>query len=397
VTSSVRVLKFGGTSVGRSPERLAAVAARVAAVRAGGADAVVVVSARGHTTDELIRDAHIASSRPDPRELDQLIATGEAASAALLAIALGDRGVPATSLLGGQAGIAVDGRHLDGRIAGIDTARLREVLRRGHVAVVAGFQGVDRAGDVTTLGRGGSDTTASALAVAIGAPTCEIYTDVTGVYTADPRVVPTARLLPRIGNGPMTELAAAGAQVLHPTSVILAGRHGVDIHVRSAFTDEPGTLVVAGRSDRPFGGALAVTYTANIARFVASRPVLGLLARLVAAGVAFDLTTPVGDRPGWGFTVATPEIDRVRRVLAGVDLAVDATVATLSLIGAGPAAPMLQVLRAAGIEPHATSTTPLRCSATIARTEIHRAVRLVHDALCLVASPARRTDEPAYA
>ena len=415
------MLKFGGTSVGTDPTRLAEVAARVAAVHAEGVATVVVVSARGGTTDELIRQAYETSSAPDHRELDQLLATGETAAAALLAIALHDRGVPAMSLLGGQAGIGVDGAHLDGRIAHLDTSRLRDITHRGRVAVVAGFQGLNRQADVTTLGRGGSDITASALAVALGAGTCEIYTDVAGVYTADPRVVPTARLITRIGNDSMTELASAGAQVLHPRSVLLAGRHGVDIHVRSAFSSEPGTLVVATAATDESRATAAVAYDADVARVIVPPAAThgprraDVLGALAAQGVAIDIVAPLGGREppeggthgtaGWEFTVAAREVDRAVRILASHDVggAVDGTVARISVVDAVPAdreavtSRLLDVLAAAGIEPHGVSVSPLRCSATVPRTAVHQAVRVLHDEFCVGGRQHERAAQPTYA
>ena len=391
----VRVLKFGGTSVGTTGERLRAVAARVAAIRAGH-PVVVVVSARGATTDELVAQAHATAAAPPARELDQLLATGEVVSAALLAIALHDLGVPAVSLTGGQAGIAAHGQHGDGRVATIDCARVREVLGRGQVAVVAGFQGVTDTGDVVTLGRGGSDTTAVALAAALGAATCEIYTDVDGVHTADPRVVADTRLLPTVSGEVMAELAHAGARVLHPRSVELASRAGVGVHVRSAFTDRRGTLVVPRSVPRSGGDVVedaqpvvGIAHDTDVAHVVIPPGALAhrataLFTALSGASVGVDLVTAAGD--GWSFAVARRGVPAVREVLArlGCRAEVREPVAVLSLVGPGlPGRPetiarVLAVLDQAGVEPCSLATSQTRIAVTVAAGDCDRALGLLH-------------------
>src|SRR5919202_5848815 len=223
------VQKYGGTSVGDA-SRIRRVAERVVASRLAGNDVVVVVSAMGDTTDDLIALARRVSPDPPPREMDMLLTAGERISMSLLAMAIADLGVTAKSFTGSQAGIITDTLHGKARILDVRAGRISEALSQGHVVIVAGFQGVSTDHDVTTLGRGGSDTTAVALAAALRATTCEIYTDVDGVYSADPRIAPDARLLARIGSGVMSEMAFAGARVLHPRSVELAGRAGVSIH-----------------------------------------------------------------------------------------------------------------------------------------------------------------------
>lgn len=250
----VVVQKYGGTSVADST-RIKAVADRVVQTRAAGNDLVVVVSAMGQTTNTLLDLAAEISTAPHPREMDMLLTAGERISMALLAMALNDRGVPAVSYTGSQAGILTDSAHGGARITRITGERVRESLDAGKVVIVAGFQGVDPASkEVTTLGRGGSDTTAVALAGTLGAEACEILTDVTGIFTADPRVVESARLLADVDYDQMLALAEAGAGVLMPHSVEFARDHGVPVHVRSSFTDEEGTWLRPDVPIRPFVG-----------------------------------------------------------------------------------------------------------------------------------------------
>ena len=248
------VMKFGGTSVG-SVERIAAVADRVVHAREAGNDVIVVVSAMGHTTDELLAMAARITEVPDPRELDMLLTAGERISMSLLGIALNARGCRAASYTGSQAGIITDTQHGAAKITEIRPRRIIEALEAGSVVILAGFQGLSSDYEITTLGRGGSDLTAVAMAGAVGAEVCEIYTDVDGVFTADPRIVPGARKVDVIGFDEMLELAAAGAKVLQPRSVEMARRHGVPIHVRSTFTDAPGTWV-RDRSEDEMEGVL---------------------------------------------------------------------------------------------------------------------------------------------
>ncbi|MGW7343287.1 aspartate kinase [Streptomyces sp. NPDC054854] len=395
---TIRVLKFGGTSMGTTPARMRAVAERIARIHAAGHPVVVVVSARGSTTDELVADARSTSTAPAAREMDQLLATGEVASAALLAIALHGMDVPATSLTGAQAGIAAFGHHGDGRISDIECTRLRDVIGGGTVAVVAGFQAVDAAGNVVTLGRGGSDTTAVALAAALGATTCEIYTDVEGVYNADPRIAPDARMLRTVGSGVMAEMAYSGARVLHPRSVELAARAGVSIHVRSAFSDAPGTTVVPDETGgevlenaQPITG---IAHDTDVARVVIhpgslAHRGLELFAALAEASVAVDLVARVGDRDigyGWDFTIARTHVEALREVLARLECSADIheRVAKVSLVGAGllsqprTTGRMLAALGEAGIEAYSVSTSQVRTSFTLAKAHCGRAVDLLH-------------------
>ena len=240
---AIVVQKYGGSSV-RSVERIRAVAERVVAAKRAGNEVVVVVSAMGDTTDDLLAMAHEITPLPNPRELDMLLTAGERIAMSLLGIAINALGFAASSYTGSQAGIITDTSHGKARIIDIRPGRILGALDRGDVVIVAGFQGVSTAYDVTTLGRGGSDTTAVALAAAVRADVCEIYTDVDGVYTADPRVVLDARKIHAISYEEMLELAASGAKVLQVRSVEYARRHGVKVHVRSSFSDEPGTWVV---------------------------------------------------------------------------------------------------------------------------------------------------------
>jgi aspartate kinase len=240
---SVLVHKYGGTSVD-GPERIRAVARRVAAARAAGNDMLVVVSAMGQTTDELLRLARAVSPSPSRRELDMLLTTGERVSMALLAMALGDLGVPAISFTGSQSGILTDGGHGAARIVAVRPERLRRELEQGKVVIVAGFQGVDpETKEITTLGRGGSDTTAVALAASFGRARCETYTDVAGVFSADPRAVPGARVIPKLDYRVCSTLAHLGGRVLHARCVDLAAREGVPLAVRSSFDESPGTEI----------------------------------------------------------------------------------------------------------------------------------------------------------
>src|SRR5262245_45703671 len=236
------IQKYGGTSVA-DPDRIRAVADHVVRTRRAGDDVVVVVSAMGKSTDNLVRLANDVSSRPGGREMDMLLTAGERISMALLSMAVEDMGVPAMSFTGSQAGILTDTEHEKAKIIEIRADRIREALAAGKGAIVAGFQGVRTTRDITTLGRGGSDTTAVALAVSLDGDVCEIYTDVEGVYTADPRIVPEARKLARVSFDEMLEMAATGGRVLALRSVEFARNHSVKVHVRSSFTWAPGTWV----------------------------------------------------------------------------------------------------------------------------------------------------------
>jgi len=248
-----RVLKFGGTSV-ETPAHILAVARRILAYRKAGDPIVVVVSAMGQTTDELIRLAHRVSRTPSRRELDMLVTSGERITMTLLAMCLESMGCPAISFTGSQSGIVTDTRHSNAQITSMKSFRIREELERGRVVIVAGFQGVSALKEVTTLGRGGSDTTAVALAVHLGAPVCEIFTDVPGVLTADPRIVPSARPLPGIGYGEMIAFSHLGGRVLFHRAVLLARKYGIPVEVRSSITEERGTRIHSETGAGPGAG-----------------------------------------------------------------------------------------------------------------------------------------------
>ncbi|MFF3350332.1 aspartate kinase [Streptomyces sp. NPDC002779] len=413
--SAIRVLKFGGTSVGTTPQQIRAVARRVAGVRRAGYPVVVVVSARGSTTDELVADAHGLVRNPSAREMDQLLATGEIEAAALLALALNDMGVPAHSLSGAQAGFVASGPHRDGRIADVEGSRIRAALDDGTVVVVAGFQAIGPSGDVVTLGRGGSDTTAVALAAAVGAATCEIYTDVDGVYNADPRIVPDARLLTRIGSGVMAELAFSGARVLHPRAIELASRNDVSIHVRSTFTEKPGTTVIPDsiggtmfESDQPVAG---ISHDFDTAHVVirsndGTRHDAELFSSLAEASVAVDALVRTGSHDsghGWEFTVARENVGALRNVLTQLGYGADIhePVAKVSLVGAGllnhpeTTGRLLTVLGEAGIEPYSVSISQTRTSVTLTKAQGQKAVGLLHHEFGL--DRAEEMAEPASA
>src|SRR5688572_28152553 len=259
------VMKFGGTSVADA-ERIKRAAGRIVAQKEAGNGVVAVLSARGKTTDELVAMAQEVSERPHPREMDMLLSTGERVSCALAAMVINDLGHEAISLTGSQAGIVTDTSHTKARILDVRADRIRAALDEGKVVLVAGFQGVSTAADVTTLGRGGSDTTAVALAAALGADVCEIYTDVRGVYSADPQIVPNAKKLSVLSFDEMLEMSASGAGVLQLRSVEYARNHGVRIHCRSSFDDGPGTLVVSEEETVEQPLITAVTHSTGEAR-----------------------------------------------------------------------------------------------------------------------------------
>ena len=402
------VQKFGGTSVA-DPDRIRAVAEHVVATRRRGDDVVVVVSAMGKTTDDLVRLAHEVSAAPADREMDMLLTAGERISMALLCMAIIELGEPAVSFTGSQAGILTDTTHTKAKILDVRADRLREALAAGSVAVVAGFQGVSTASDVTTLGRGGSDTTAVALAAALEASACEIYTDVTGVFTADPRVVPEARRLPRVSFDEMLEMSATGGRVLALRSVEFARNHGVRVHVRSSFTWEPGTWVVPdeeleveGMEQAIISGVTHDTSEAKvtIAR-VPDRP--GVAARLFRAladdAVNVDMIVQNVSTEGHtdiSFTVPHADLARTLKVveaqLGGIGAAGithDADVGRVSIVGAGMksnpgvAATMFETLAAEGINIEMISTSTIRVSCVVAEADVQRAVVALHRAFDL--------------
>ncbi|MDP9184396.1 MAG: aspartate kinase [Actinomycetota bacterium] len=394
------VMKFGGTSVG-SVQLLRAVADRVVHTREAGNDVIVVVSAMGHTTDELLAMAADITDLPDARELDMLLTAGERISMSLLGIALNARGCRAASYTGSQAGIITDTRHGAAKITEIRPKRVIEALEGGNVVILAGFQGLSSDFEITTLGRGGSDLTAVAMAGAVGASVCEIYTDVDGVFTADPRLVEGAGKVDVIGYDEMAELAAAGAKVLQSRSVEMARRHGVQIHVRSAFGDEPGTWV-RDRSESEMEGVLisGVALDTDEAKVtiddVPDRP--GVAARIfkaiAAEGINVDMIVQnVSHEAKTDMSFTAPRVD-LQRLQGALDaltaeigaarFTVDDDIAKVSLVGAGMkshpgvAADMFDALATEGINIEMISTSPIRVSCVIRRADAGRAVQVVH-------------------
>ncbi len=395
------VQKFGGTSLGDA-ERIRAVADHVARTRRAGSDVVVVVSAMGRTTDDLIRLAGEVSSVQPPREYDMLVSSGERISMSLLCMALSDLGVEAASFTGSQAGIVTDTEHTRARILEIRCDRLTEALAAGLVPVVAGFQGVSVDRDVTTLGRGGSDTTAVALAAVLGAGTCEIYTDVTGVFSADPRVVPDAHRLSRISFEEMLEIAATGGRVLQLRSVEFARNHHVPLHVRSSFTWEPGTWVVEEDESMEQAVVTAVTHDTSEAKVtvtgVPDRP--GIAARLFRPladrSINVDMivqNTSVHGTTDISFTVPKLDLEAAVEVTSAISAELGATgvtsdddVARVSLVGAGMkshagvTATTFETLAAEGINIDMISTSTIRISCIVRTEAAEQAVRALHRA-----------------
>jgi aspartate kinase len=399
---SIIVQKYGGTSVG-TPERIQAVAERIVRTREAGHDVVVVVSAMGDTTDELLRMAYQIAPRPEPRELDMLLTAGERIAMSLLAIAVCARGCRAASYTGSQAGIITDTHHGAAKIVEIRPGRIVESLQNGNVVIVAGFQGLSTTYDITTLGRGGSDTTAVALAAALEAEVCEIYTDVDGVFTADPRVIPEARKIDRITYEEMLELAAAGAKVLQSRSVEYARRHGVPVHVRSSFHDGEGTWVVREEDmevgmEAPLISGVALDDTEAKITFdeVPDRP--GIAAKLFRAvanqGVSVDMIVQNVSHEGktdMSFTVPREDVPKIAAALddiahevGAVRFSVDEDIAKVSLVGAGMkshpgvAADMFEAIAAEGINIEMISTSPIRVSCVVRAADGERAARAIH-------------------
>jgi aspartate kinase len=396
------VQKYGGTSVG-SPERIRAVARRVAATRAAGNDVIVVVSAMAGETNRLLALAGEVSPHPDAREADVLVATGEQVSVALLAMALMDLSVPSRSLLGHQIRISTDNVFGRARIKSIETTNLLQVVTDGAVAVVAGFQGVDEESNITTLGRGGSDTSAVAVAAAVKADVCEIYTDVDGVYTTDPRICPKARKLERISYDEMLELASLGAKVLQIRSVEFAKRYDVPVHVRSSFNDEPGTWVVpedASMEDVLVSGVACDLNEAKITvQRVPDRPGLAmkLFSPMARAHIVVDMIIQNASEEGFTdvtFTVPRADHPKALSIVQGVaaeigarGVASDTSIAKVSVVGlgmrshAGVAARLFEVLASEGINIQMISTSEIKVSVVIGAKYAELAVRVLHQAL----------------
>ncbi len=401
--SEITVMKFGGTSVA-DPEHILAAARRIVAAREQGKGVVAVLSARGVTTDELVQMASEISEDPYPREMDMLLSTGERISCALCAMAIHDLGHDAISLSGSQAGIVTDSSHTKARIVEVKADRIHALLDDGKVVLVAGFQGVSTTSDVTTLGRGGSDTTAVALAAAVDAEVCEIYTDVAGVFSADPRIVPGARKLPLVSYEEMLEMAASGAHVLKLRSVEYARNHGVPIKVRPSFEDGSGTLVVGEdvTMERPL--VTAVTHSTDEARLtligVPDRPgVAGdIFNALAEADVNVDMiiqNEPVSadQKAELSFTVPRDDLRQARAALeslgddfAGGEVIANEQVGKVSIVGAGMrshpgvAAKVFSVLGDEQINIEMISTSPIKISCAIDAARVPDAVKALHGA-----------------
>jgi aspartate kinase len=404
------VQKYGGTSVG-SLERMRNVAERCIAAQKAGNDVVVIVSAMSGETNRLLKMAHEMQQVPDAREMDALAATGEQVSAALVAMAIQERGVEARSLLGHQVKILTDGAFTKARIKTIEGSKIFSTLKEGAIAVVAGFQGVDEAGNITTLGRGGSDTSAVAIAAAIGADACEIYTDVDGVYTTDPNVCPSARKIGKISFEEMLELASLGAKVLQIRSVEIAMKYGVPVHVRSSFSDAEGTWVT--REDKSLEDVVVagVAYDKGEARVtligVKDEPgsVAQLFSRIAEKNISVDMIvqnaqTESAGRADVTFTLAKtdlsrakPELEAIAKELGTREVRYDDDVVKVSIVGlgmrshAGIAAKMFGLLAKEGINIQAISTSEIKVSVLVAAKYTELAVRTLHDGFGLADAP----------
>ncbi|MCK9249324.1 MAG: aspartate kinase [Solirubrobacteraceae bacterium] len=427
MSSDTVVMKFGGTSVADA-ERIRSAAKRIVAKREAGQRVVVVLSARGKETDRLIADAYEISERPAPREMDMLLSTGERVSCALAAMAINDLGHEAISLTGSQAGIVTDTSHTKARILDVRADRIVEALDQDRIVLVAGFQGVSTAKDVTTLGRGGSDTTAVALAAAVEADVCEIYTDVPGVFTSDPRIEPHARKIDVVSYEEMLEMSASGAGVLQLRSVEYARNHGVRIHCRSSFDPGDGTWVVpeseAAAAQQSQEQSVenplitAVTHSTVEARVTligvpdtpgAAGKIAGALADArVNVDMIIQNEPPQDDTPAdMSFTVPRDDAQAAEEALAPVvaelgikALRTDPDMGKVSVIGAGMrthpgvAAKVFRVLGEEGINIEMISTSPIKISCVVARDRVPDAVRALHGAFGLTGEDTIRPEEP---
>jgi len=409
------VMKFGGTSVADAG-RIKRAAGRIVQAAEDGNRVVAVLSARGKTTDELVAMAEEVSEHPHPREMDMLLSTGERISCALAAMVINDLGHEAISLTGSQAGIVTDTSHTKARILDVRADRISTALDDQKIVLVAGFQGVSTSSDVTTLGRGGSDTTAVALAAALGADVCEIYTDVAGVFSADPRIVPDAKKLAVVSFEEMLEMAASGAGVLQLRAVEYARNHGIPLHCRSSFNDQPGTFVVDEHTtmERPL--VTAVTHSTDEARITLTglpdRPGIAgrVLTALADANVNVDMIIQnepesEGQRADMSFTVPRSDLAAARGALEPLkselgigDVASDDRMGKVSIVGAGMkshpgvAARTFSVLGEAGVNIEMISTSPIKISCVIREEEVEDAVRGLHAAFELGADAIRRED-----
>ncbi len=394
------VQKFGGSSVA-NPEKILRAARRAIRAQQEGNQVVMVVSAMGDTTDDLLDLAAKITDRPPAREMDMLLSTGEQVSVALMAIAIHSLGNKALSLTGAQIGVKTDASYRKARIKSIETARLRKSLDDGNIVIAAGFQGIDDDFNITTLGRGGSDTTAVALAAVLRADACEIYTDVDGVYTTDPRVVPEARRVGRISYDEMLELASLGAGVMHSRSIEFGKKFDVPIHVRSSFTDQPGTMIVADpeQADLPVSGAAITKDEARITvQGILDKPgsSLEIFSRIAAKNISVDMIVQnVGEsgRADISFTVPQNELDtaleavrEAAKIVEAEGITSDANVAKISVVGlgmakqTGVAQKMFRSLADAGINIQMITTSEIKISVLVSRERAQEALRIVHRA-----------------
>jgi aspartate kinase len=409
---AIIVHKYGGTSVG-TPDKIKNVARRVKKVRDAGNEVVVVVSAMGHTTDELIDLMHQVTSDPDPREYDMLVSTGEQVSASLLAMALQGLGCSAVSLTGGQAGVVTEDIYRKARIKEIKLDRLKKELKAGKVVVITGFQGVDSQGDIITIGRGGSDTSAVALAAALKADVCDIYTDVDGVYTTDPRIVPDARKLKYISYEEMLELASLGAQVLHPRSVECASIYNMVIHLRSSLKEDEGTYIMSPSQIAKEAGKMekqeavrGIALDENIAKIgilnVPDQPgtAAKLFGSLAAEKINVDMIVQSihsqGAKADMAFTVERPDqkkavevTEQVAKALKAEKVVSDADVCKVSLVGIGmvsqpgTASRMFKVLSEEKINIQMITTSEIKISCVVKAEQGRKAVQALHKAFGL--------------
>ncbi|MBC7319659.1 aspartate kinase [bacterium] len=394
------VHKYGGSSVG-TIERIKNIAKKLARLKEEGNDLVVVVSAMGDTTDELIDLAKKISNRPSPRELDALMSTGEQISGALMAMALEDVGVPAVSLTGWQAGIYTDENAGRARIRSVDPSRIKEELKKGKVVVVAGFQGICDQNDITTLGRGGSDTTAVALGIALGVEKTEIFTDVKGVYTADPRIVKNAKKLDVISYEEMLELASQGARVMHNRAVELGWIYNMKIEVKSSFEDEPGTIIQEVSEMEPVSRVRGIAHKKDIAKItlkhVLDKPGIAhrIFKPLGDAGINVDDIIQNASESGYtdiSFTIPIDDVDKALELLENVkreldirEVSCNKKVGKVSIVGVGIqstpgiAAKMFGLLGEAGINIDMISTSEIKIGCIINEDDVEKAVNVLHD------------------
>ena len=398
---AVVVQKYGGSSVGNA-EKIKNVARRIAAAKDKGNDVVAVVSAMGDTTDELVELAYLVTDQPSEREFDVLLSTGEIVSSTLLAMALRAMGYEAISLSGAQAGIRTDAAYSRARIVGVAPERIVKELDKGHIVIVAGFQGVTEEMDTTTLGRGGSDTTAVALAVSLGAEICQIYTDVEGVYTADPRLVPEAKKLAEIGYEEMLELASYGAKVMHPRAVELGGLFNMPIMVASSFNDSPGTLIHGGEAMEVRNKVTSIAHDLDVAKItvvgVPDRPGIAaaIFEPLAKANISIDTivqNASIKNITDLTFTVAKSHLSKAMGVVRPIaksigagDCSSDAKMGKVTIVGTGMqntpgfASRMFSALSEWGINIQLISTSEIRITCIVAEDSVKDAVKALHRA-----------------